>query len=445
MVIIGIGCNIGDRLLNLRQALSSLRKIDGVKVISVSPVYESDALLPENAPSDWNKPFLNVAVKCDITLKPEELLKHLKKIESDMGRVSVLRWSPRVVDLDILALDDDVYQSEKLNIPHIELCNRPFALFPLADLAPEWKCYLPNKDESCLPYGDIAKKWGSRFSGEAPFHTRQIAHRIDTPEIVGVLNVSPDSFSDGGKYYNVEAACHHAESLFLEGADIIDIGAESTRPRATRITEEEEWKRLESVLSALSSLWKDAKFRPKISVDTRNAGTFYKSLSYGIDWLNNVDGFGDDKMCKIALESDVKLVFMHNLGIPPSADNILPTDKSPSQTVIEWALSRLEKLVEIGIKRDRLIFDVGIGFGKSPWQNFELIKEIEQFKSLNLPILVGHSRKSFMTQFTSHPAHERDIETSVISEFLALKNVDYIRVHNVDLNMRALKVSMALF
>lgn len=441
MIILGLGSNIGCRLQHLRLALRKLRDLENIKIIQVSPVYESDALLPEKPARDWNLPYLNLAVSCCSSLSPEILLQKIKDIELQMGRGEHLHWAPRAIDIDILAWDDKVYQSNTLQIPHKELLNRPFAMWPLCDLTPDWQhCGGATAQE-------IIKQWGSRFDGKAPFHTRQIAHRADTPEIVGILNVTPDSFADGGKYETIDAAVKQAKHLFKAGADIIDIGAESTRPGAANIiTPTEEWQRLDPILAALMDTWKDVGFKPKISIDSRNPDTIQKVLAkYKIDWLNDQTGFDNPEMRKTAAESAIKLVVMHHLCIPENREVLIPFTKNPVTEVYQWAEQRIAELLAIGIDQNRLIFDPGIGFGKHAEQSLTIIKEISRFKDLDIPLLVGHSRKSFMNQFTDLPFAERDLETAVISNFLAAKQIDYLRVHNVDAQMRALKINKALY
>jgi len=170
MIIIGLGSNIGDRLQHLRQALLAIKKLPGVSVKQVSPVYLSDAQLPDNAPADWNQHFLNCALRCESTTSPQELLKLLQKIEIDLGRNAAREtWSPRVIDIDILAWNENVISSPELTIPHPHLLTRPFALWPLADIAPSW-----HHPVSSQTAEQLIEDWGSRFSNDAPFHTRQI-------------------------------------------------------------------------------------------------------------------------------------------------------------------------------------------------------------------------------------------------------------------------------
>ena len=197
MVILGLGSNLGDRLSHLRKALNFLREISTLSIKQISPVYQSDALMPEQAPSEWNIPYFNLAIRCDTSLSPHELLSIVKEIETKVGREPNKKWGPRMIDIDLLAWDDLIQQDARLHIPHEGLLERPFALWPLADVAPRWKYPLPGSQQNKTA-SELIQVWGSRFDGNAPFHSRQIQHRIDTPEMVGILNITPDSFSDGG-------------------------------------------------------------------------------------------------------------------------------------------------------------------------------------------------------------------------------------------------------
>jgi len=432
MVILGLGTNSGDRLKNLRGALKFIKNIPTFSIQQISPVYLSDALLPDNAPADWNMSYLNVALRCETNISPHELLQHVKRIEQKMGRIPNTKWGPRIIDIDILAWDDCVISDDILQIPHKELMHRPFALWPLLDVAPFWNT-------------NYTDSWGSRFTGEAPFHTRQIAQRIDMPALMGVINVTPDSFSDGGKYFNAETAVKHAKQLMQDGAEIIDIGAEATNPRASAISPEEEWKRLEPVLNAISNASSEMIIPPTICVDTRHVFVAQHALNAGANWINDVSGAEDPAMCELLAENTCNVVIMHHLGIPVDGNRIVSTERNPVDQVLEWAEKRLNDLVKQGIAHERIILDVGIGFGKNAAQCLELIKHIGQFRRLGTRLLIGHSRKIFLGQFTPKPFAERDVETTVLSLFLASQHVDYLRVHNVDMQARAFKVASAVF
>lgn len=439
MIILGLGSNLGDRLKQLRHALDLLKQIPELTVEQVSPVYMSDALLPENAPDNWDTPFLNLALRCRTTLEPLELLHKIKLIERQVGRKPEKVWGPRIIDIDILAWDNLVQYDDVLHIPHENLHKRPFALWPLADVAPLWVYPLPGSMQGKTA-AELIIPWGSRFTGDAPLHTRQILHRIDTPALVGVLNITPDSFSTP-----FDGSVDSAKALVASGAEILDIGAEATGPKATPITAQMEWQRLEPVLTHILSNRSDFLITPKISIDTRHAEVADKALRLGVDWINDVSGLDDASMRDIVKDHTCDIVFMHHLGIPVSRQvNTLPLDENPTIPVYSWAEQRIHELEKAGIAKERLIFDVGIGFGKTAEQSLELIHGVQAFKNLGVRLLVGHSRKSFFNLFTDKHFSERDIETMAVSLFLADKDVSYLRLHNVENCSRTFKVSRAL-
>lgn len=439
MVILGLGSNMADRLGNLRSAFAYIKQIPNLSVEQISPVYISDALVPDNAPASWDRPHLNLALRCKTTLTPHELLHHVKDIEKKVGRVPEKTWGPRIIDIDLLAWDDLMLYDDKLHIPHEHLIERPFALWPLADVAPFW--IYPGQDKTAA---ELSERWGSRFTGDAPLHARQILQRIDTPQLVGIVNITPDSFSDGGKFIDPQHAVEQAKQLVLQGAEIIDIGAEATNPRASAISSTQEWQRLEPVLSIIMQEISYMEISPKISIDTRHAEVAKKALALGVHWINDVSGLDDVKMQESVSASTCDIVLMHHLGIPVDKKIILPRDTDPVDLILDWAHRRINEITEVGIARERIIFDVGIGFGKNPEQSLQLLKHIDAFRQLGTRLLVGHSRKLFLGQFTDKPFAERDIETTISSLFLATKNIEYLRVHNVEMHARSFKVNKAL-
>lgn len=253
-------------------------------------------------------------------------------------------------------------------------------------------------------------------------------------QLVGILNLTPDSFSDGGKYFSPEKAMEHANALLQAGASIIDVGAESTRPGAIPLTAQEEWQRLEPVLTLL------CKQGISISLDSYHPENVTKALALGIAWVNDVTGFTNPAMIDAVKSHRAKLVVMHNLGVPANPAHTLPPDEDAVASVFSWAEKHIKALVTQGIGKDRIIFDPGIGFGKTATQSLELLKRIEVFHALEVDLLVGHSRKSCFSMVTSSNAQNRDPETYAASLYLAGKNVQFLRVHDVDGNARALKV-----
>jgi 2-amino-4-hydroxy-6-hydroxymethyldihydropteridine diphosphokinase/dihydropteroate synthase len=444
MIILGIGSNLGDRLTTLRLALQHIKQVSGVTVTRVSPVYMSDALLPENAPADWNIPYLNAAIQCESTLESVALLAELKKIEHLLGRKpDHPHWGPRVIDIDILAWDKRVIKNSELTIPHAGLLDRPFALWPLADLAPEWLFPLDGKYHN-MPAAQLVEQWGSRFTGNVNFHTRQINQRIDTPQLVGIINITPDSFSDGGLFLQAEKAYEQALQLVRDGATVLDIGAESTRPDAAAIDPATEWSRLEPVITAILAAKKHFLLAPIISIDTRHPATARKAIHLGIDWINDQTGCDHPDMRTLIAESNVNCVIMHHLSIPEKRNHSLPRQQNPVTAVYQWGEKRLLELEQSGIDRQKIIFDPGIGFGKQADQSLQLLRHVDTFAQLGVRLLIGHSRKSFLSLFTSKPAAERDIETAAMTVTLAKSPIDYLRVHQVDANARALRMAMSV-
>ncbi len=400
-VILGLGSNIGNRRNHLRKAIAELAEY--IENIHISSIYESEALLPENAPPEWNTPFCNMAIAGATSLAPHDLLRVVKQIEKKLGRNKIGHWCPREIDIDILAMEDLIIEEENLSIPHKELLKRDFALVPFAEIVPEW-------------IHPIIKKTIKELSANLPASNIK---KITKPKLVGIINVTPDSFSDGGENILPQAAIANIKRLIAEGADIIDIGAESTRPNATAISQEEEWRRIEPVFAGLG------KISVPISIDTRYAGTAKKALLLGASWINDVSGFANPEIIEAVRNSNCKLVVMHSLSVPADKNIILPLGYDPVQLLLDWAKERFAELGRAGISRDRIIFDPGIGFGKSAEQSLVIIKNVARFKELGVSILIGHSRKSFMGKETGDDA------TIEISQFLAENSVDYLRVHNV--------------
>ena len=250
-------------------------------------------------------------------------------------------------------------------------------------------------------------------------------------KIVGILNITPDSFADGGKYNSIQTAIDHARQMFEEGADIVDIGAESTRPDATPLSHEEEWERIQPILEDVVKLG-------MISIDTYHHETAKRAIELGVSWINDVSGCEDPQMIEAIKQSNAKIVVMHNLGIPADKSVTLPDDEDCVGLIFDWAKDKIDELGKAGINKNRIIFDPGIGFGKTAEQSFLVIQEINRFKELNVEILVGHSEKSFLTLFTDRPAGQRQNETRTFSAFLANQDIDYVRVHDVAGNLRAI-------
>jgi 2-amino-4-hydroxy-6-hydroxymethyldihydropteridine diphosphokinase/dihydropteroate synthase len=257
------------------------------------------------------------------------------------------------------------------------------------------------------------------------------------PQMVGIVNITPDSFSDGGKYLHAEKAIQHIQELTRDGAAVIDLGAQSTRPGAQLVSAEEEWQRLEPVLDLLHHSFQNHFAPPQISLDSFYPEVIEKALQkIQLAWINDVQGGKNERLIEVAASSKCKIVLTHSLTVPASKTTVLPFNIDPISPVCEWADKTINKLQTLGISKDRIILDPGIGFGKSPYQSLQLLRNIDELKAFGCEIFVGHSRKSFLNIVTK--ASDRDLETIGVSHYLAEKGIDYLRVHNVEAHQRCL-------
>jgi dihydropteroate synthase len=215
------------------------------------------------------------------------------------------------------------------------------------------------------------------------------------------------------------------------GAQYIDIGAESTRPGATPLSSEEEWARLAPVLEPLVAKYASDMLRPRISVDTYHPDVAMRALGLGVDVINDVSGLGQSEMIELAASYNAEWIAMHNVSVPADPGVTLPPDEDPVANIERWLVERLERWTEAGIDLGRVYFDPGIGFGKTALQSLEILRRIEQFRRYGLRVVVGHSRKSFMSSFVPPDDTNRDLTTIGASLSLVDKGVDVIRVHNV--------------
>lgn len=255
-------------------------------------------------------------------------------------------------------------------------------------------------------------------------------------KFIGILNITPDSFS-GGSLLSSEAAVESAQALIESGASVIDVGAESTRPGAIPITHEAEWQRLENILSPLASLCH--RNNAQLSLDTRHPETAAKGIAAGVDWINDVSGFSNPSMISLAATFNAKIVLTHSLTVPANPDIVMHS-KDVVADIIKWGADTISKLVKNGIAKNRIIFDPGIGFGKTATQSLEIISGVHRFRKLGVPVLIGHSRKSFIKEFSDSPAEKRDAETLVFSLYLMKQEVEYLRVHNVGVHVASEKI-----
>lgn len=264
----------------------------------------------------------------------------------------------------------------------------------------------------------------------------KIGNKIFEPSektyVMGILNVTPDSFSDGGSYTSIDKAMEQAEKMIQQGADIIDVGGESTRPGHVQIGDEEEIKRVVPVIREIKK-----KFDIPVSIDTYKSVVAKAALEAGADLLNDIWGFRyDEKMAELAAEYDVPVCLMHNRDNLDYDDFIEDVKKD-----LQISLDIAEKY---GVKKENIMLDPGVGFGKTYEQNLMVMNHLEEIVDMGYPVLLGTSRKSVIGLTLDLPVDEREEGTLATSVLGAIKGCQFVRVHDVEKNVRALKMTDAI-
>ncbi|NPB09797.1 MAG: dihydropteroate synthase [Thermodesulfobacteria bacterium] len=256
--------------------------------------------------------------------------------------------------------------------------------------------------------------------------------------VVGILNVTPDSFSDGGLYHRVDRALFRVEEMVSAGVDLIDVGGESTRPFAKPVPAEEELARVIPVIEAVRK-----RFDIPISIDTYKARVAREALAAGADIVNDVSALRfDPEMVRVLVETGAPVILMHMKGTPQTMQ-LDPHYEDVVAEIKDFLQERKEFAISNGVQAEKIILDPGIGFGKRFEDNLAIIKHVDEFSSLG-PVLLGPSRKAFLGEILGKEARERDAGTMAVVAYAALKGVDLVRVHNVEMAVDTLKVIQAL-
>jgi dihydropteroate synthase len=246
------------------------------------------------------------------------------------------------------------------------------------------------------------------------------------PLIMGIVNVTPDSFSDGGQFFDTAAAVAHGLQLVADGADLIDIGGESTRPYSEPITADEELRRVLPVIEKLA-----AEVQIPLSVDTSKAAVARAAIEAGAEIVNDITGLtGDPAMIDLAIETGVGICAMHMQGTPQTMQDS-PTYTDVVGQVQGYLRERRDALMSAGVSRERICLDPGIGFGKTHEHNITLMRHCFEFHELGCPLLVGHSRKGFLGKLIGDKEADRTNATVGAALALAVQGVQIVRVHNV--------------
>lgn len=246
------------------------------------------------------------------------------------------------------------------------------------------------------------------------------------PLLMGIVNVTPDSFSDGGKFFATETAVQHALELVEQGADILDVGGESTRPGAAIVDIDEELRRVVPVVTELARAT-----QVPISIDTTKATVAARALQAGATIVNDISGLRfDADMPKVCRDHGAGVICMHMQGTPQTMQ-IDPRYDDVVTEICQFFHERLESLERAGIPRESIVLDPGVGFGKRTEHNLAILSNIERFRALGRPVLIGHSRKGFLGKALGRKVDERSAGTLGVSIALAAQSVDILRVHDV--------------
>lgn len=450
-VYLGLGTNLGDRQANLEAACKALET--RLQVLAKSSVYET----PPWGYLDQPK-FLNMALKAQTDLSPVELLKLLKELETSLGRRPGERYGPRVIDIDILFYGSLILRQAGLDVPHPRLAERAFVLVPLAEIAPDLRHpvsgltvqemldQIDASDIKLQPPSSAAPNQGALALGG---HTLDWGKRT---YMMGVLNITADSFSGDGLAQPgedfVTAALAQARAFAAAGADILDVGGESTRPGAAAMDAEQE---LAHVLPVIQRIAEELDVL--ISIDTYKAPVALAALEAGAHIINDVWGLrADPALAETAAGRGAPLILMHNRSSWAHAEikerlggryvgmkyqNLLEDVRRELMESVEIALSA-------GVPPGHIILDPGIGFGKTVEQNLELIDRLGEIRSLGYPVLLGPSRKSFIGYTLDLPPDQRLEGTAAAVAVGIARGADIVRVHDVAPLMRVMRMTDAI-
>ncbi|MGQ3686141.1 MAG: dihydropteroate synthase [Candidatus Loosdrechtia sp.] len=266
-----------------------------------------------------------------------------------------------------------------------------------------------------------------------------ILHLGKKTHVMGILNVTPDSFYDGGRYTLVENAVNYARKMVEEGADIIDIGGESTRPGAYPVSETEEIKRVIPVIKELSG-----QIKKPISIDTYKAKTAEEAVQAGASMINDIGGLcADKKMASVVARMNVPVVIMHKKGTPRTMQKY-PVRKNLLTEIMSYLRKTVSIALDAGIDRNKIILDPGIGFGKTTQHNLEILKKLKEFKGMGYPILIGTSRKRFISDILNISVHENLYGTLATLAVAVMNGASVVRVHDVRESVQTVKMCDAI-
>lgn len=466
-VYIAFGSNVGNSFYNISQAIKELETA-GIEVKDVSHYYISEPMFVQD-----QQRFINGVLRVFTSLEPIQLLDVTQNIESEkLKRVKEVEKGPRSIDLDIILYDDQVFKHPRLIIPHAGVIDRSFVLKPLLDVLPGDRLHpvtmksfkehlgLLPKQSAVQASSDLNEvvPVGSLNSEKARFLEFDLENRKKATQLMGIMNITPDSFSDGGKY-NLENAVEECRRMVAQGADIIDIGGQSTRPGAETISAEEEISRVVPVIKKIRSE-KDLQ-DVIISIDTFHSAVAEATIEAGADVINDVSaGSLDSNMLTTVAKLGVPIVLNHNRGDAKTMTKLnsysveSDLDLSEEEQFVTVLANEMEEIVtrarEAGLRSHQIILDPGIGFAKNLQQNLWTLKNLHVIRNkgalCNYAWLVGTSRKKFIGTVTEQDiASDRLMGTAATVTAAIQQGADIVRVHDVKDIKQTILMSDAIY
>eukprot|EP00668_Euglena_longa_P001177 GGOE01001399.1.p1 GENE.GGOE01001399.1~~GGOE01001399.1.p1 ORF type:complete len:510 (+),score=77.22 GGOE01001399.1:134-1531(+) len=430
---LALGSNVGDRVAHIQHALQLLVQHSDTQLNAVSFLYQTPAAYVTD-----QAPFLNCACRITTDLSPPALLQRCKELETHIGRTQTIRWGPREVDVDVIFYDDlviDFRPAVDLVVPHERAHERAFVLGPISDVAPS--TFHHPALHSTIP--ELLARVGTATLQPVVTLGCQRVHPLgERTLIMGILNVTPDSFSDGGAYLDLSAAVERAQDIADAGADILDVGGQSTRPGAAIIDAEDELRRVVPVIQAV----RKAGLTLPISIDTFRSRVAAEAIRAGANIINDVSGgLLDDAMVPLAAALAVPICMMHYRGDPSTMVQLTqyPDVVGDVQQHLETIAKRCG---QAGVFPWNVWLDPGLGFAKTPTQSIQCLQHTQRFLRCNASrftpgrhaLLVGPSRKGFvgrLLQDTGPQSPRRAWGTAAACYAAIQGGADILRVHDV--------------
>ena len=464
-VFIALGSNLGDRFDMIEKACQAMEATN-IRIVRTSSLWETSPMYVERQGR-----FINGVCEVATTLEPAALLNRLQSIENELGRVKVVDKGPRNIDLDILLYDSRIIESTALQVPHKLMLEREFVLRPLCQLIPDEMLPQPLSPRTTFrdhlralhtkAYSSSSRAAANRNLGQdsprVPVSPRLplLAPLLNSrkTELMSILNLTPDSFSDGGKLplYSSSALSTTIYEHVHQGAVIIDIGGQSSRPGAADITATEEFSR---VLPAIEACKRIAASIPvAISVDTYRAEVAEAAVKAGADIINDISaGLLDPNMLPTIARLDCTYILMHMRGTPQtmtSKENCT-YNGDLIQVIANELFERIAAAEAAGIRRWRMILDPGIGFAKTKDQNLEVLRRFDELRNHprleGFPWVVGVSRKGFVGTVTGVKAPSQRIWGTAAAVATAVqKGADIVRVHDVKEMAQVVRMADAIW